>query len=73
MNRRGSSPIVVLVGVLFIIVGVIIVVFTATGVMDQAIHFEFIPALKGYIIGAICSIIFIVIGFLILIFGLRGS
>lgn len=62
----------ILVGVVFIIFGLIIALITASFVINQAKLLEFLPAFQGYLIGAIIAMIFWVIGGLILFAGLKS-
>jgi len=62
----------ILVGVVFIIFGLIIALITVSFFINQAKLFEFISAFQGYLIGAIVTMIFWVIGGLILIAELKS-
>jgi uncharacterized membrane protein YidH (DUF202 family) len=72
MNNRGNGIIVVLIGFVLIIAGIIVAIATATGFVNNVLQSDYISAMQGYVIGAIIAIILIVVGVVILIFGLRG-
>jgi ABC-type uncharacterized transport system fused permease/ATPase subunit len=71
LGKRANGILVFLIGVFFIIAGIAVMFITVSGVMDQALHLEFLPAFQRYIIGTIISALLIVIGIVILIFGSR--
>jgi hypothetical protein len=71
LNNKANGSIVVLIGVLFIFAAFAVMLVTFSGVMDQALHLDILPAMQKYIIGAVIAIILLVIGILILFFGSR--
>lgn len=56
-----------IIGLAFIIIGIIVAVLTVTGFIAQAIASQFLSAMQVYFIGAIISIICFVFGGLILL------
>jgi hypothetical protein len=56
-----------LFGFLLIIAGLGVAVFTAFMFVSQASLMEYLPAAQQYLMGAILAVIFIVIGFLMLL------
>jgi uncharacterized membrane protein len=70
-DKRASSFILILLGFLFVILGIVAVLVTVSGVMDHALHFEPLPAIHKYIIGTIVSIGLFAFGFLFLVLGIR--
>ena len=61
--RKGLS----LFGFLLIIAGLGVAVFTAFMFVSQTTLMEHLPAAQQYLMGAILAVIFIVIGFLMLL------
>jgi heme/copper-type cytochrome/quinol oxidase subunit 2 len=72
MNNRGNGLIVVVFGVLFIIAGIVVEILTASGALANAINSEILQAINVYFWGTIIAIVLVVIGILILFFGLKG-
>ena len=63
----GNDGVVgLVVGVSFIIGGIIVAIITANKSIEQARLLEFLSAFEGYLIGAIIAIVLIVIGGFIL-------
>jgi|GEM_PF-2735645 len=71
MDKRGNSLIILVAGILFIIVGAIVEILTISGVFEKALNLEILSAFNVYIFGTIIAIILVVIGVLLLFFGLR--
>jgi len=71
MDKRGNSLIILVTGILFIIVGAIGEILTISGVFEKALNLEILSAFNVYIFGTIIAIILVVIGVLLLFFGLR--
>jgi|YelNatPaOPRAMG01_1025707.scaffolds.fasta_scaffold123001_1 hypothetical protein len=73
VNRynKGNSLIVLVIGILLIIVGGIVEILTVSGVFEKALNFEIMSAFNLYIFGTIIAIVLVVIGVLLLFFGLR--
>jgi len=72
MNNTGDNTIVILVGIAFVVSGVIVAVATTSIVMNEATHFDLLEAIKVNFIGMVVGIILFVIGLLIVIFGSRS-
>jgi ABC-type uncharacterized transport system fused permease/ATPase subunit len=66
MDKRANGFLVILIGFLFIIVGIAVVLVTFIGFLDQALHLELIPAMEKYIIGVIVAGILFAIGIVII-------
>jgi len=72
MDNKGNSAIVLVIGLVFILAGIFVAVLSLSGTFEKA-GFEFLSAFNLYIFGMIIAIILVVIGFLLLYFGLHGS
>lgn len=63
----GNDIGAIIIGVVLMVIGLVVAIFTGIRVVAQAKLFEFLPALQGYVIGMIISIIFLVSGLFILL------
>jgi hypothetical protein len=73
MDSKGKSLAVMAFGFLFIVVAIAVAVLAVSGAMDKLLDIEPLPALNGYWIGIIFAIVLLVIGVLVLFFGIQGS
>lgn len=71
MDNKGNSVIVLVIAFIFILVGIFVAVLTLSGTFEKA-GFEFLSAFNLYIFGIIMAIILVVIGLLLLYFGMHG-
>jgi hypothetical protein len=72
MDNKGNSAIVLVIALFFILAGIFVAVLTLSGTFDKS-GFEFLSAFNLYIFAIIIAIILVVIGFLLLYFGMHGS
>ena len=72
MDNKGNSAIVLVIALIFILAGIFVAFLTLSGKFEKA-GFEFLSAFNLYIFGTIIAIIVVVIGFLLLYFGMYGS
>ena len=72
MDNKGSSVAVYVIALILILAGLFVAVLTLTGTFDN-MDFEFLSAFNMYIFGMIIATILIVIGILLLFFGLHSS
>ena len=72
MNTKGVGYLYVIVGLAFIIVGVLIGILANMGVFEQTISSDVLPMLNTYIVGSIVAFILVLIGILVLVFGSRS-
>ncbi len=72
MNNKGNSAIVLVIAFVFILAGVFVAVLTFSGTFEKA-GFEFLSAFNSYIFGMILAITLVIIGFLLLYFGMHGT
>ena len=71
MANKGNSAIVLVIALIFILAGIFVAVLTLSGTFAQS-GFEFLSAFNTYIFGMIIAVILVVIGFLLLYFGMHG-
>ncbi len=71
MADKGSSVLVLVIALIFILAAIFVAVLTLNGTFAQS-GFEFLSAFNTYIFGMIIAIILVVIGFLLLYFGMHG-
>ena len=72
MNTKGVGYLYVIIGLAFIIVGIIVAILANMGIFEQTINSEILPVLNTYVVGSIAAVILVVIGILVLVFGSRG-
>lgn len=72
MDNKGNSVSVLVIGLVFILAGFFVAVLTFTGTFEKS-GFAFLSGFSMYIFGLIIAFTLVVIGFLLLLFGLRGS
>jgi hypothetical protein len=72
MDNKGNSAIVLVIALIFILAGIFVAVLTLSGTFKKA-GFEFLSAFNLYIFGMIIALILVVIGLLLLYFGMHGS
>jgi hypothetical protein len=72
MDNKGNSVVVLVIALIFILAGIFVAVLTLSGTFEN-VGFEFLSAFNMYIFGIITAIILVVIGILLLFFGLHGS
>lgn len=72
MADKGNSSLVLVIALIFILAGIFVAVLTLSGTFEKS-GFEFLSAFNTYIFGMIIAIILVVIGFLLLYFGMHGS
>ena len=72
MDNKGSSVAVYVIALILILAGIFVAVLTLAGTFEN-MGFEFLSAFNMYIFGMIIAIILIVIGILLLFFGLHSS
>ena len=72
MDTKGISYGYAIIGLIFIITGVIIGTLANTGTFEQAINSEALPALNTYVLGSIVAFILVLCGILLLVFGHRS-
>jgi uncharacterized membrane protein len=71
MADKGNSALVLVIALIFILAGIFVAVLTLSGTFEKS-GFEFLSAFNTYIFGMIIAIILVVIGFLLLYFGMHG-
>jgi Na+/H+ antiporter NhaC len=72
MDNKGNSAIVLGITFVFILAGVFVAVLTFSGTIEKT-GFEFLSAFNSSIFGMILAIILVIIGFLLLYFGMHGT
>jgi hypothetical protein len=72
MDNKGNSVIVLVIALIFILAGIFVAVLTLSGTFEN-VGFEFLSAFNMYIFGIIIAITLVIIGILLLFFGLHGS
>jgi uncharacterized membrane protein len=72
MDNKGSSVAVYVFALICILAGIFVAVLTVAGTFENT-GFEFLSAFNMYIFGMIIAIILVVIGILLLFFGLHSS
>ena len=72
MDNKGNSAIVLVIALIFILAGIFVAVLTVSGTFEKT-GFEFLSAFNTYFFGIILAIILVVIGILLLYFGLHGN
>jgi len=72
MDSKGNSVLVLVIAFIFILAGIFVAVLTFSGTFEKS-GFEFLSAFNLYIFGIIMAIILVVIGVLLLYFGMHGS
>ncbi len=73
MDNRGNSVIVFVIAIIFILAGIFVAVLTVSGTIEKAIDAQILTSFNVYIFGIIIAIVLVVIGFLLLYFGMQGS
>jgi hypothetical protein len=73
MNDKGNSIIALVIALVFILAGIFVAVLTFSGTIEKAMGFEILSTFNLYIFGMIVAIILVVIGLLLLYFGLQGN
>ena len=63
----GNDIGTIIIGVVLIVIGLAVAIFTGIRFVAQTKLFQFLPALQGYLIGAVIAIVFLVSGLFILI------
>jgi hypothetical protein len=71
MDNKGNSVLVLVIALIFILAGIFVAVLTLSGTFEKS-GFEFLSAFNTYIFGMVIAIILVVIGFLLLYFGMHG-
>jgi hypothetical protein len=71
MDNKGNSVLVLVIALIFILAGIFVAILTLSGTFAQS-GFEFLSAFNSYIFGMIIAVILVVIGFLLLYFGMHG-
>ena len=71
MDNKGNSVVVLVIALIFILAGIFVAVLTLAGTFETA-GFEFLSGFNTYIFGMIIAIILVVIGLLLLYFGMYG-
>jgi hypothetical protein len=71
MDNKGNSVLVLVIALIFILAGIFVAVLTLSGTFEKS-GFEFLSAFNTYIFGMIIALILVVIGFLLLYFGMHG-
>jgi hypothetical protein len=72
MDNKGNSVVVLVIALIFILAGIFVAVLTLTGTF-ATVGFEFLSGFNMYIFGMIIAIILLIIGILLLFFGMHGS
>jgi uncharacterized BrkB/YihY/UPF0761 family membrane protein len=73
MDNKGNSVIVFVIAIIFILAGIFVAVLTVSGTIEKAIDAQILTSFNVYIFGIIIAIVLVVIGFLLLYFGMQGS
>jgi hypothetical protein len=71
MDNKGNSVLVLVIALIFILAGIFVAVLTLSGTFEKS-GFEFLSAFNTYIFGMIIALILVIIGFLLLYFGMHG-
>lgn len=71
MRSRGSSILVFVIAFVFIVAGFFVAFLTFSGTFEKS-GFEFLSGFNVYVFGMIIAIILVVIGVLLLYFGMHG-
>jgi hypothetical protein len=72
MDNKGTGIGVLVIAFVFIIAGIFVAILTLMGTFERT-GFEFLSAFNTYIFGIIIAIILVVIGGLLLYFGMHGA
>jgi hypothetical protein len=72
MDNKGNSVLVLVIALIFILAGIFVAILTLSGTFAQS-GFEFLSAFNTYIFGMVIALILVVIGFLLLYFGMHGQ
>ena len=72
MDNKGNSVLVLVIALIFILAGIFVAILTLSGTLEKS-GFEFLSAFNLYIFGIIIAIILVVIGILLLYFGMHGQ
>jgi len=72
MDNKGNSVVVLVIALIFILAGIFVAVLTLAGTFET-VGFEFLSGFNMYIFGVIIAIILLIIGILLLFFGMHGS
>ncbi|MCJ7559378.1 hypothetical protein MUO79_02005 [Candidatus Bathyarchaeota archaeon] len=73
MDNKGNSVIVFVIAIIFILAGIFVAVLTVSGTIEKAIDAQILTSFNVYIFGIIIAIVLVVIGFLLLYFGMQGN
>lgn len=71
MDSKGNSVLVFVIAFIFIVAGFFVAVLTFSGTFEKS-GFEFLSGFNVCIFGIIIAVILVVIGFLLLYFGMHG-
>jgi hypothetical protein len=72
MNTKGSSVIVFVIAFVFILTGIFVAVLTVSGTFEKT-GFAFLSVFNSYIFGLVLAFTLLIIGFLLLYFGMQGG
>jgi len=72
MDNKGNSVLVLVIALIFILAGIFVAILTLSGTFAQS-GFEFLSGFNTYIFGMVIALILVVIGFLLLYFGMHGQ
>jgi len=72
MDNKGNSALVLVIALIFILAGVFVAILTMSGTFAKT-GFEFLSAFDMYIFGVIIAGVLVIIGFLLLYFGMHGN
>ena len=72
MDNKGNSAIVLVIALILILAGIFVAVLTLSGTFEKA-GFEFLSVFNLYVFGMIIALILVVVGLLLLYFGMHGS
>ena len=72
MDTKAISYFYVIIGLAFIITGIIIGILANMGLFEQTITSKVLPLFNTYVIGSIVAFILVLIGVLVLVFGHRS-
>ena len=72
MNNQYNTTSVLAIAIIFILAGFFVAILTAIGTFEKA-GFEFLSGFNTYIFGMAIALTLMIIGGLLLFFGLHGS
>jgi len=69
MSNRAKSAIILVLGVLFILAGVVVAMLAVSGTIDRVLSNEILQAFSGYFLGMMITIVLLVSGIILIALG----